>query len=684
MLKFFKRLFSSPAAPAPEPQADAAAERLDREIDALYSILADEAGSDRLVIKAGKMDAMRLMRSPVRGERVLALERIVYENPTIERVPSESEIPSILVELSERIADIMARRSMEDKIEQKIQEKLEENHQDYVQDIRMQVLKDEKSAIESPQAAKKREELEALEKVHLTQSVMELLRPKTLEEIVGQERAVKALASKLASPYPQHLLLYGPPGVGKTTAARIVLEAVKKEAHSPFAENAPFVETDGTTLRWDSRDMTNPLLGSVHDPIYQGARRDLADGGIPEPKPGMVTEAHGGILFIDEIGEMDEMLQNKLLKVLEDKRAFFESAYYDHTDEKVPPYIRKLFEEGAPADFVLIGATTRDASHINPALRSRCAEIYFEPLTPKHIEEIVQNAAKKLKVEVAEEVVRLISEYTTEGRKAINILADAYSLALSRTKEGEDVKISKADIYEVAQVSRLYQFVTKKASKKPEVGHVFGLGVAGFLGSVIEIEAVVFPAEEKGKGQVRFNETAGSMAKDSVFNAASVLRHLTGKSIHDYDVHINVIGGGNIDGPSAGTAILAALVSAVTEKPLRQDVAVTGEISLAGRVRPVGGVFEKAYGAKQAGIRTLVIPKENDKDIPEGHLGLDIHAVETAEEAFAVLFAPEADGEPLRLKLEKPQTSKKDRADSATIDTENSAESSLEKSKEAV
>ena len=684
MLKFFKRLFSSPAAPAPEPQADAAAERLDREIDALYSILADEAGSDRLVIKAGKMDAMRLMRSPVRGERVLALERIVYENPTIERVPTESEIPAILVELSERIADIMARRSMEDKIEQKIQEKLEENHQDYVQDIRMQVLKDEKSAIESPQAAKKREELEALEKVHLTQSVMELLRPKTLEEVVGQERAVKALASKLASPYPQHLLLYGPPGVGKTTAARIVLEAVKKEAHSPFAENAPFVETDGTTLRWDSRDMTNPLLGSVHDPIYQGARRDLADGGIPEPKPGMVTEAHGGILFIDEIGEMDEMLQNKLLKVLEDKRAFFESAYYDHTDEKVPPYIRKLFEEGAPADFVLIGATTRDASHINPALRSRCAEIYFEPLTPKHIEEIVQNAAKKLKVEVAEEVVRLISEYTTEGRKAINILADAYSLALSRTKEGEDVKISKADIYEVAQVSRLYQFVTKKASKKPEVGHVFGLGVAGFLGSVIEIEAVVFPAEEKGKGQVRFNETAGSMAKDSVFNAASVLRHLTGKSIHDYDVHINVIGGGNIDGPSAGTAILAALVSAVTEKPLRQDVAVTGEISLAGRVRPVGGVFEKAYGAKQAGIRTLVIPKENDKDIPEGHLGLDIHAVETAEEAFAVLFAPEADGEPLRLKLEKPQNSKKDRADSATIDAENSAEASLEKPKEAV
>ena len=417
----------------------------------------------------------------------------------------------------------------------------------------------------------------------------------------------------------------------------------------------------------------------MHDPIYQGARRDLADGGIPEPKPGLVTEAHGGILFIDEIGEMDEMLQNKLLKVLEDKRAFFESAYYDHTDEKVPPYIRKLFEEGAPADFVLIGATTRDASHINPALRSRCAEIYFEPLTPKHIEEIVENAAKKLKVEVAEEVVRLISEYTTEGRKAINILADAYSLALARTEDGAPVEICRADIYEVAQVSRLYQFVTKKASKKPEAGHVFGLGVSGFLGSVIEIEAVVFPAEEKGKGQVRFNETAGSMAKDSVFNAASVLRRLTGKSIHDYDVHINVIGGGNIDGPSAGTAILAALASAVTGRRIRQDVAVTGEISLAGRVRPVGGVFEKAYGAKQAGIKTLVIPKENDKDIPEGHLGLDIHAVETAEEAFAVLFEP---GEPGEADwLQKPQeavTLKKEtaeeKADSAAVQEDTTKE----------
>jgi len=633
--------------------------------------------------------------------------RILEEDPLLSPPPAETELPEILSRMTEQVAGILARRDLEDRIERKVNEKLEKDHEEYVDDIRRQVISEESPGAESPHDKKKREALEALEKVHLTQSVMELLRPKTFDEIVGQERAVRSLMAKLSSPYPQHLLLYGPPGVGKTTAARLVLEAAKKRAVSPFAETAPFVETDGTTLRWDPRDMTNPLLGSVHDPIYQGAQKNLADSGVPEPKPGLVTDAHGGILFIDEIGEMDEMLQNKLLKVLEDKRAYFESAYYDPDDKRVPPYIRKLFEEGAPADFVLIGATTREPDHINPALRSRCAEIYFEPLTPAHIRTIVENAAQRLHVALAPRTAELISTYTIEGRKAINILADAYSLALNRMDDAEverivsretieptssveqhetqgdanvDVSretsiaeekellgmepsstqddgkkvenvsretdppcipVTKEDIYEVVQVSRLYPFGKKKASNTPAVGRVFGLGVAGFLGSIIEIEAVAFPAVEKGKGTVRFNETAGSMAKDSVFNAASVMRRLTGRDLHDYDLHVNIIGGGNIDGPSAGTAILTAIVSAVTGAAVRQNVAVTGEISLQGEIRPVGGVFEKAYGARQAGISTLIIPWENKKDIPEDHLRLKIYRLKSAEEAFGVLFADE-------------------------------------------
>ena len=689
-MSFFKDLFGGGDTKEKPPELSPEA-RLDAEIAVIFRMLADSMGTERLVIQAGKMNAMTLMRSENRRERVLALMRILEEDPLLAPPPSEAEIPEILNRMTEQLAGILARRDLEDRIERKVNEKLEKDHEEYVDDIRRQVISEESPGAESPHDKKKREALEALETVHLTQSVMELLRPRSFDEVVGQERAVRSLMAKLSSPYPQHLLLYGPPGVGKTTAARLVLEAAKQRAVSPFGENAPFVETDGTTLRWDPRDMTNPLLGSVHDPIYQGAQKSLADSGVPEPKPGLVTDAHGGILFIDEIGEMDEMLQNKLLKVLEDKRAYFESAYYDPDDKRVPPYIRKLFEEGAPADFVLIGATTRDAEHINPALRSRCAEIYFEPLTPAHIHIIVENAAERLNVRLAEGAAQLISEYTIEGRKAINILADAYSLALNRLPDAEIERIvsretsgdtsmegtnmpaaadkenvsretekesapvqhvsretkatpllvTKDDIYEVAQVSRLYPYGRKKASDTPAVGRVFGLGVAGFLGSIIEIEAVAFPAAEKGKGTVRFNETAGSMAKDSVFNAASVMRQLTGRDIHDYDLHVNVIGGGNIDGPSAGTAILAAIVSAVTGAAIRQDVAVTGEISLQGELRPVGGVFEKAYGARQAGISTLIIPWENKKDIPEEHLGLMIHRLKTAEEAFAILFADE-------------------------------------------
>lgn len=770
-MSFFKDLFGSHGGTSDALPAPTGETALDIEIAAIFRMLADMMGTENLVIQAGKMNAMALMRSENRRERVLALMRILEEDPMLAPPPSETEIPEILVRMTEEIARIRVRRDLEDRIERKVTEKLEQDHEEYVEDIRRQVISEESPGAESPHDKKKREDLEALENIRLTQSVMELLRPQNFDEIIGQERAVRSLMAKLSSPYPQHLLLYGPPGVGKTTAARLVLEAAKKRAVSPFGESAPFVETDGTTLRWDPRDMTNPLLGSVHDPIYQGAQKNLADSGVPEPKPGLVTEAHGGILFIDEIGEMDEMLQNKLLKVLEDKRAYFESAYYDPDDKRVPPYIKKLFEEGAPADFVLIGATTRDADHINPALRSRCAEIYFEPLTPAHILRIVENAARRLHVTLGEGVAELISEYTIEGRKAINILADAYSLAVNRltdpeieeivsretnsadegigggrvsglpkkqglkmaapdtapakpefggtvsretiggeresthglkfgasdtargtqvsgggvsheTIEGENeskrglkpaapdatsaepesgetvsretikkksealralrVTVTKDDIYEVVQVSRLYPFGRKKASDTPAVGRVFGLGVAGFLGSIIEIEAVAFPAAEKGKGTVRFNETAGSMAKDSVFNAAAVMRRLTGRDLHDYDIHVNVIGGGNIDGPSAGTAILTAIVSAVTGAPIRQDVAVTGEISLQGEIKPVGGVFEKAYGARQAGITTLIIPWENEKDIPEEHLGLDIRRLKHAEEAFDVLFANDA------------------------------------------
>jgi ATP-dependent Lon protease len=591
--------------------------QLSRQVTALFGVLASVWGPDRVVLKAGKLGAMQGMRSRRLAERVLALQRIVYEDPTLDTLPSDEEIPEILDQIEEELADIIARRSVEEKLEKKIAERMQERHEEYVREIKMQIVKED-SGPENPRTLARLKELERLDAVTLSRSAHEVMRPKTLAEIVGQDRAVASLLAKVASPYPQHVIMYGPPGTGKTTAARLVLEEAKRMSYTPFSPNAPFVEVDGTTLRWDPREVTNPLLGSVHDPIYQGARRDLADGGIPEPKPGLVTEAHGGILFIDEIGELDPLLLSKLLKVLEDKRVKFDSSYYDPDDQSVPEYIRRLFAQGAPADFVLVGATTRDSSDINPAIRSRSAEVFFEPLTPAHLITIVNNAADRLGVAVEAGFAELIAKYTSEGRKAVGLLADVYGMTLYRLAKapgpGEIITLRKEDLNEVIKNARLTQTAPMRSSNEPQVGKVLGLAATGYMGSVLEIEAVAFKARRPGRGALRFNETAGSMAKDSVFNAAAVVRATTGDNVADWDLHINLVGGGQVDGPSAGTAILVAIISAIRGVPVRQDAAVTGEVSIQGKVKPVGGIVEKIHGARHAGVRQIILPRENQTD----------------------------------------------------------------------
>lgn len=609
-------------------------------VSVLYEMMEKLFDKNIIKARASKFKLIKHISSKNVNEKLYAINVIVSDGKSLMEIPSNDQLEETYEKTRDIIVEEISRRYIQSKLESEVEAILNEKQEKYIDEIKLQIIKKNKGP-ENTKTLKKYAQLEMLTKKKLNKNIQSILRPQSFDEIIGQKNSIKSLISKLVSPYPQHILIYGPPGVGKTSAARIALEEAKKFSFTPFNEKSNFIEVNGTTLRWDPREVTNPLLGSVHDPIYQGSKKDLAEVGIPEPKPGLVTDAHGGILFIDEIGELDIILQNKLLKVLEDKKVDFSSAYYDPDDENIPKYIKFLFENGAPADFILIGATTREPHEINPALRSRCAEIYFEPLTSKDIESIVVNASEKLNIKLEDRVSKIISEHCIEGRKATNIISDAYGYALYKNKDKNDINnivITKDIIKEVLSSSRTSPFIKTSDNFDEQVGIVKGLGVSGFLGSILDFEAETFKAKKSSKGKFRFNETAGSMTKDSVFNASTVIRKLTGIDLNDYDVHLNAIGGAKIDGPSAGVAITTCILSSILNKPIRQDVAITGEISIKGKVKPVGGIFEKIYAARRKGLKYVIIPKENENDIPKDLTDIEIICAENINDVIDFIF----------------------------------------------
>lgn len=285
---------------------------------------------------------------------------------------------------------------------------------------------DEKTMHEG--SKKEAEKLNAMRKIHLSEPMTESTRPQREEEIIGQSDGLRSLKAALCGKNPQHILIYGPPGVGKTACARLALDIAKKSEGTPFKNDAVFLETNATTMQYDERSIADPLIGSVHDPIYQGAGA-YGSAGVPEPKIGAVSKAHGGVLFIDEIGELPSFQMNKLLKVLEDRCVHFESSYYSPSNKKIPTYIHEVFKNGVPADFRLIGATTREPKDIPDAIRSRCVEIYFEPLKRDDISTILKNASDKIGINLCEEVTEYIADYANNGRDAVKILQTLYNCA---------------------------------------------------------------------------------------------------------------------------------------------------------------------------------------------------------------------------------------------------------------
>ena len=494
------------------------------------------------------------------------------------------------------------------------------------------------------------EKLERMREIRLSEPLSERTRPHSFADIIGQEEGIKALQAALCGPNPQHIIIYGPPGVGKTAAARLVLEEAKKNLLSPFKKDAKFIEVDGATSRFDERGIADPLIGSVHDPIYQGAGA-MGMAGIPQPKPGAVTKAHGGVLFIDEIGELHPIQINKLLKILEDRKVILESVYYSPEDTNIPSYIHDIFQNGLPADFRLIGATTRLPQEIPAAIRSRCVEIYFRGLNPEEIRIIGENAARKLGVPIDEKALDVLQKYATNGREAVNITQIAAGIVLNNSNHtvGQRQEITATEMEWVVQSGHYTPRPEKKIFTEPQVGVVNGLAVYGAnLGMLLEIEVTVLPvSKEPGQiiitGIVEEEEMQGmgghtlrrkSMAKGSVENVLTVLRSTLKVDCHKYDIHVNFPGGIPTDGPSAGVAIATAIYSAITEIPIDHRVAMTGELSVRGYVKPVGGVAAKVNAARQAGAARVLIPEENWQSIFAETKDIEIIPVEKLEEVL--------------------------------------------------
>ncbi|WP_226701638.1 ATP-dependent protease LonB [Priestia aryabhattai] len=488
---------------------------------------------------------------------------------------------------------------------------------------------------------KEMEQLQKMRAISLTEPLAERVRPSSFSDIVGQEDGIRSLKAALCGPNPQHVIVYGPPGVGKTAAARLVLEEAKKNKKSPFKQAAVFVELDATTARFDERGIADPLIGSVHDPIYQGAGA-MGQAGIPQPKQGAVTDAHGGILFIDEIGELHPIQMNKLLKVLEDRKVFMESAYYSEENTQIPTHIHDIFQNGLPADFRLIGATTRTPNEIPPAIRSRCVEVFFHELDRDEIITVAKKAANKVRMDISEEGLSLFSTYARNGRETVNMMQIAAGLAIS--EERTDIK--NEDIEWIVHSSQLSPRHDPKIADEEKVGLINGLAVYGpNSGALLEIEVKAIPAKEKGNiiitGIVE-EESIGtqgksirrkSMAKSSIENVITVLRSMDVPA-DEYDIHVNFPGGVPIDGPSAGIAMATGIYSAIYEVPIKHTVAMTGEIGLHGNVKPIGGVIPKIKAAKQAGVQTVIVPKENMNAMVEKVKGIDIIPVHHLTEVF--------------------------------------------------
>ena len=443
-----------------------------------------------------------------------------------------------------------------------------------------------------------------------------------VKERILEYLAVRALTQKGDTPI---ICLVGPPGTGKTSIARSVAEALEKKYIR--------ISLGGIRDEAEIRGHRRTYVGAMPGRIAQGLR----NAGVKNP-----------LMLLDEIDKVSNDYKgdtfSALLEVLDPDQ---NSKFADH-------YIE------LPIDLsdVLFIATANTTQTIPAPLLDRMEVIEISSYTENeklHIaaehlikKQIEKNGLTKDQLKIPKKMLeRIIREYTREaGVRNLERRIGEICMKVAREiveGETEQVRLSASNIQHYLGRAK-YSY--KKANSRNAVGIVRGLAWTSVGGVTLQVEVNVMP----GKGNFQLTGQLGDVMKESAHTAVSYIRsiseayHISKDFYQTNDIHIHIPEGATPkDGPSAGITMATAILSAITRIPVKADVAMTGEITLRGRVLPIGGLKEKLLAAKVAGMKTVLVPKENEGDVEEISEeitdGLRIVFVERMEEVLAEALA---------------------------------------------
>ncbi|HLC95977.1 MAG TPA: ATP-dependent protease LonB [Candidatus Nanoarchaeia archaeon] len=413
----------------------------------------------------------------------------------------------------------------------------------------------------------------------------------------------------------------------KVSAPKVIVDNYKKE-------NAPFNDATGTHA--------GALLGDVlHDPFQSGG---LGTPAHERVVAGMIHKSHMGVLFVDEIATLQPHTQQDLLSALQEKK-------FAITGQSERSAGAMVMTEPVPCDFIMVAAGNLETvKHMHPALRSRIRgygyEIYMNdtmPDTPENRDKIVvfvaQEVTKDKKIphflkEAAEEIIQEARRMANrKGHLTLRLreLGGLIRAAGDLAKEENAKFVTKMHIQNAKTIARPLekQLADKYIERKKEyaiivtegrsVGRVNGLAVIGgeeaFSGIILPIESQVTPGGQES--EIIATGKLGEIAKEAIKNVSAIIKNYFGQDIKEtYDIHVQFLQTHEgVEGDSASIAVATSVISAFKNVPIKQEYAMTGSLSVRGEVLPVGGVTSKVEAAIEAGIKKVIVPASNLKDI---------------------------------------------------------------------